>query len=157
MSLNQTSPIGITKPISKEETKAKELNDVLLEKVVVEDYPPKASEIINTPKASSQDTTTPINKTKHVVLSRDKINIPKYQKEEPKEPKQNDKYLEEVSNKLSTAKYQDGIIRTEYELKQEEEAIISYEELMKKKYSIQIVDEEEAVISIDELMKKKNE
>lgn len=190
MSLNQTSPIGITKPISKEETKAKELNDVLLEKVVVEDYPPKASEIINTPKALSQDTTTPINKTKEtsfnsfasaskevditipkveidipkyqdkkedVVLSREKINIPKYQEEEPKEPKQNDKYLEEVSNKLSTAKYQDGIIRTEYELKQEEEAIISYEELMKKKDSIQIVDEEEAVISIDELMKKKNE
>ena len=62
-----------------------------------------------------------------------------------------------MSNKLSTAKYQDGIIRTEYELKQEEEAIISYEELMKKKDSIQIVDEEEAVISIDELMKKKNE
>lgn len=190
MSLNQTSPIGITKPMSKEETKAKELNDVLLEKVVLEDYPPKSSEIINPPKASSQDTTTPINKTKEtsfnsfasaskevditisteepttpkyqdkkedVVLSREKINIPKYQKEEPKEPKQNDKYLEEVSNKLSNAKYQDGIIRTEYEIKQEEEAIISYEELMKKKDSIQIVDEEEAVISIDELMKKKNE
>lgn len=171
MSLNQTSPIGITKPISKEETKAKELNDVLLEKVVVEDYPPKASEIINTPKASSQDTTTPINKTKEpsfnsfasaskevdITIPKVEIDIPKYQKEEPKEPKQNDKYLEEVSNKLSTAKYQDGIIRTEYELKQEEEAIISYEELMKKKDSIQIVDEEEAVISIDELMKKKNE
>lgn len=190
MSLNQTSPIGITKPISKEETKAKELNDILLEKVVIEDYPPKASEIINTPKSPSQNLTTPINKTKEtsfnslnsaskeiditipakeptktkyqdkkedVVLSREKTNISKYQKEEPKENKQNDKYLEEVSNKLSTAKYQDGIIRTEYELKQEEDAIISYEELMKKKDSIQIVDEEEAVISIEELMKKKNE
>lgn len=190
MSLNQTSPIGITKPIAKEETKAKELNDVLLEKVILEDYPPKASETINTSKSPSQDLTTPTNKNREtnfnsfassskeiditipteesltpkyqekkedVVLSREKTNIQKYQIEEPKDTKPNDKYLEEVSNKLSTAKNQEGIIRTEYELKQEEEAIISYEELMKKKDSIQIVDEEEAVISIDELMKKKNE
>lgn len=190
MSLNQTSPIGITKPIAKEETKAKELNDVLLEKVILEDYPSKASETINTSKSPSQDLTTPTNKNREtnfnsfassskeiditipteeshtpkyqekkedVVLSREKTNIQKYQIEEPKDTKPNDKYLEEVSNKLSTAKNQEGIIRTEYELKQEEEAIISYEELMKKKDSIQIVDEEEAVISIDELMKKKNE
>lgn len=190
MSLNQTSPIGITKPIAKEETKAKELNDVLLEKVILEDYPSKASETINTSKSPSQDLTTPTNKNietnfnsfassskeiditipteesptpkyqekkEDVVLSREKTNIQKYQIEEPKDTKPNDKYLEEVSNKLSTAKNQEGIIRTEYELKQEEEAIISYEELMKKKDSIQIVDEEEAVISIDELMKKKNE
>lgn len=190
MSLNQTSPIGITKPIAKEETKAKELNDVLLEKVILEDYPPKASETINNSKSPSQDLTTPTNKNREtnfnsfassskeiditipteesptpkyqekkedVVLSREKTNIQKYQIEEPKDTKPNDKYLEEVSNKLSTAKNQEGIIRTEYELKQEEEAIISYEELMKKKDSIQIVDEEEAVISIDELMKKKNE
>lgn len=190
MSLNQTSPIGITKPIAKEETKAKELNDVLLEKVILEDYPSKASETINNSKSPSQDLTTPTNKNREtnfnsfassskeiditipteesptpkyqekkedVVLSREKTNIQKYQIEEPKDTKPNDKYLEEVSNKLSTAKNQEGIIRTEYELKQEEEAIISYEELMKKKDSIQIVDEEEAVISIDELMKKKNE
>lgn len=190
MSLNQTSPIGITKPIAKEETKAKELNDILLEKVILKDYPPKASETINTSKSPSQDLTTPTNKNREtnfnsfassskeiditipteeshtpkyqekkedVVLSREKTNIQKYQIEEPKDTKPNDKYLEEVSNKLSTAKNQEGIIRTEYELKQEEEAIISYEELMKKKDSIQIVDEEEAVISIDELMKKKNE
>ena len=62
MSLNQTSPIGITKPIAKEETKAKELNDILLEKVILEDYPPKASETINTSKSPSQDLTTPTNK-----------------------------------------------------------------------------------------------
>ena len=171
MSLNQISPIGITKPISKEETKAKELNDVLLEKVVLEDYPPKVSEIITTQSSSSPNITAPINKTRetsfnslnsasketNITIPKAEINIPKYQKEESRETKQNDKYLEEVSNKLSSAKYQDGIIRTEYELKQEEEAIISYEELMKKKDSIQIVDEEEAVISIDELMKKKDQ
>ena len=64
MSLNQTSPIGITKPIAKEETKAKELNDVLLEKVILEDYPPKASETINNSKSPSQDLTTPTNKNR---------------------------------------------------------------------------------------------
>lgn len=66
-----------------------------------------------------------------------------------------EKYLKEVSEKLSQAAESEGIDRTEYEIKQEEDAIISYEELMKKKDSLQIVDEEEAVISIEELLSQK--
>lgn len=78
-------------------------------------------------------------------------------KEQPKKNKtEKEKYLEEVSKKLSEAQELDGINRTEYELKQEEEAIISYEELMQKKDSIKMIDEEEAVISIEELMQRNN-
>ena len=81
--------------------------------------------------------------------------------EEPKEKEikkdNNTDYLKEVSKKLAEAKNIDGIERTEYEIKQEEEAIISYEELMKKKDSIQMIDEEEAVISIDELYERKKQ
>ena len=68
--------------------------------------------------------------------------------------KDNNSYLNEVSKKLSEAKEIDGIERTEYEIKQEEDAIISYEELMQKKDSIQMIDEEDAVISIGELYEK---
>ena len=67
-----------------------------------------------------------------------------------------EKYLEEVSRKLAEADIQDEIERTDYELEQEENAIISYKELMEKKDSIQTIDEEEAVISIEELMNRNN-
>lgn len=100
--------------------------------------PPKKEEIIEEKKQE-------INNNNYIL------------KENPKEQKQEVKsnnYLKEVSEKLSEAKDNNGIERTEYELKQEEEAIISYEELMKKKDQIQIVDEEDAVISIEELYNK---
>lgn len=72
------------------------------------------------------------------------------------EKKSSEKYLEEVSRKLAEAEVPDEIERTNYEIKQEEDAIISYKELMEKKDTIQTIDEEEAVISIEELMNKTN-
>ena len=79
--------------------------------------------------------------------------------EPPVQEKENikDNYLEEVSKKLAESDKIDDIDRTEYELKQEEEAIISYEELMQKKDTIKIIDEEEAIISIEELLRKKEQ
>ena len=68
-----------------------------------------------------------------------------------------EKYLEEVSRKLAEAEIPDEVERTNYELQQEEDAIISYTELMEKKDSIQTIDEEDAVISIEELMNRKKE
>jgi len=68
-----------------------------------------------------------------------------------------EKYLEEVSKKLSNAEIPSEIERTIYEIKQEEDAIISYKELMEKKDSIQTVDEEDAIISIEELMNKNSQ
>lgn len=84
-------------------------------------------------------------------IFREYADIPK----ENNQSKEKENYLEEVSQKLSAAENDDSIHRTAYELQQEEDAIISYEELMQKKDSIKIVDEEDAVISIDELIKKK--
>lgn len=72
---------------------------------------------------------------------------------EPKPEKYN--YLEKVKDSLSKAAESDEITRTEYEKQQEDDAIISYEELMQKKDQIKMIDEEEAVISIDELLRKK--
>ena len=75
--------------------------------------------------------------------------------EEPHREPSSRRYLEEVSQKLSEATDLNDIDRTAYEIEQEEEAIISYQELMNKKDQIKIIDEEDAVISIDELMKRK--
>lgn len=77
--------------------------------------------------------------------------------ENNKEKNSSAMYLEEVSRKLSEAEIPDEIERTNYELKQEEDAIISYKELMEKKDSIQTIDEEDAVISIEELMQRSNQ
>ena len=77
---------------------------------------------------------------------------------QPKPQKNNSKdYLEEVSRKLAEAEIPDEIERTNYELQQEEDAIISYKELMEKKDSIQTIDEEDAVISIEELLERSNQ
>lgn len=76
---------------------------------------------------------------------------------ETKNKSTSEKYLEEVSKKLSEADLPDEIERTDYELEQEENAIISYKELMEKKDSIQTIDEEEAIISIEELMNRNNQ
>ena len=75
--------------------------------------------------------------------------------EELSKSKNNNTYLKEVSQKLNEATNLNDIKRTAYEIKQEEDAIISYQELMAKKDSIHIADEEEAVISIEELMNRK--
>lgn len=116
MSLNQTSPIGIsrrneTQPM--EHIKAEELNQSL------------NNDTVET-KSSFNDMT--------------------------KKADNNQQYLNEVSNKLNRAI--NGVERTEYEIKQEEDAIISYNELLKKRDSIKTIEEEEAVISIEELYRK---
>ena len=70
------------------------------------------------------------------------------------EKSSSEQYLEEVSQKLSESEVIDEVERTNYELQQEEDAIISYKELMEKKDSIQTIDEEDAIISIEELMNR---
>lgn len=106
-------------------------------------------ENINNPKTVSSLKEAHLTSTNDIF--REYADVPK------QKPKSSEKetYLEEVSQKLSAAENDDNIHRTAYELQQEEDAIISYEELMQKKDSIKIVDEEDAVISIDELIKKK--
>lgn len=79
-----------------------------------------------------------------------------YNKTETKEKKSSERYLEEVSRKLAEAEVPNELERTNYEIQQEEDAIISYKELMEKKDTIKTIDEEEAVISIEELMNREN-
>lgn len=131
MSLNQTSPIGIVK---------NNLN--------------KSTEVIN-----AEELYTSLNEKNNSNLVQDKPIIEK--NNDTILPSENNQYnnykkgnyLEELSK--NNSKLKEEINRTEYELRQEEDAIISYEELMKKKDNINIIDEEEAVISINELLKKK--
>ena len=71
------------------------------------------------------------------------------------QPINNKEYIQDVSEKLSKATIPDKIELTDYEKEQEENAIISYEELMKKKDEIVFIDEEDAVISYEELINRK--
>ena len=125
ISSNQTSPIGIIKTENN-----KSVDEI------------KAKELYNS-----------LNNTKNnkETLSISNDNESKLDKKQIDKQK----YIRDVSKKLAEANNRNDIDRTEYEIKQEEEAIISYDELMQKKDEIKIIDEEEAVISIDELMQKK--
>lgn len=205
MSLNQTSPIGIVKPINKEDkilNKAEELTNSFKEADIHEE---KNDEVIYQNELSKNITINDLPKEKNIetktieinhldsknqdikenykkidskeILSENNNHINNLQKELSKENRytetkkdnyfekninqspvsKKDSYLEEVSKKLAEAEGLEEIDRTEYELKQEEEAIISYEELMQKKDTIKIIDEEEAVISIEELLRKKEQ
>ena len=143
---NQTSPIGIVKndtSIEKEISKAKELNEIF-------------NNTNNSDNEYSQRMTHEEALIKNIDNQIEKENY-KYQDSRPisYENKRKGNYLEELSKKLSQNNEQNDIKRTEYELKQEEDAIISYDELMQKRDSIQIVDEEDAIISIEELKKRK--
>ena len=123
----QTSPIGITR---KESNANIELN--------------RAAELQRNLNENSEKTQNNYYATRTERVNNDTLN--------------KERYLKEVSNKLSDqAKKENGISRTAYELQQEEDAIISYEELMRKKDEIKMVDEEDAVISIGELIKRNKE
>jgi len=71
-------------------------------------------------------------------------------------PQKKEIYLHEVSKKLEKASNIDNIDRTAYEIKQEQDAIISFKELMSKKDSLKMDEEEDVVISIEELLNRKN-
>lgn len=161
MSLSQTSPIGIDKPIKKEQENAQELHETLI-------YDISQDKIADTKNYQIENNLLKENNQKYVNTSDSQQKIIKQTLEEYNDiaktkiinsnilekEEQQKTYLEDVSKHLFEANQKDKIKRTEYELKQEEDAIISYEELMKKKDTIKIIDEEDAVISIDELVKK---
>lgn len=181
MSLGQTSPIGINreiKDINKNIEIIKDLDESLNEENIEKTFDIEKTnvkedasfstiekkEFIQSQKNIYQNNQyyskeiTPIVKEKEIYDSNnskptitEKTVNDLYLKETAK-----NEYLEEVSRKLAEAEIPDDIERTNYELKQEEDAIISYKELMEKKDSIQTIDEEDAVISIEELMNRNN-
>ena len=135
--LNQTSPIGIVK---KEDNNIRIINNAreLHENLHYEDINEKKLSI---PQVNS--------------IQRQREIAEEVRKQEKREEKPRGNYLEEISKSLSKITNEEGLNRTEYELKQEEDAIISYKELMEKKDSIETVDEEEAIISMEELIARK--
>ncbi len=126
MSLNQTSPIGIVR----DAPEPKQYENAR-----------ELHEILNEPEPKAEIKVNVINQN----ITNQNTNS--YHK---------GNYLEELSKKISQTNPENGITRTQYEIKQEEDAIISLEELMRKKDSIKTIDEEDAVISIEELMRKKD-
>jgi len=135
-SASATSPIGITirhSDSQQEIAKARELHEILKDDTI-----PQTE--INHPK-------DPVSES-HLLNQRNYANT-------YKEPVRRGNYLDELSKKLASQEASNDITRTPYEIKQEEDAIISYQELLQKKDSIKTVDEEDAVISIDELLAKK--
>jgi len=154
------------------ENKTQELNSQIKQELTnIEKTLPRRTEIINetsikntnenSEKKHRQEQLKEIYKTevknKIDSVSKELLNISSKITDIKEEKSSSEKYLEEVSRKLAEAEIPDEIERTIYELQQEEDAIISYKELMEKKDSIQTIDEEDAIISIEELMNKKNE
>lgn len=179
MSLSQTSPIGINRHIPKEDKKTEMIKD-LEESLNIEEMPIENNIItasIDKKTYNQYQPQTTIDNKENIpnITYDDKQELSRYNKysinqteeteaqkllsavpiiEESQEKNDSEKYLEEVSRKLSEAEVPDEVERTDYELQQEEDAIISYKELMEKKDTIQTIDEEEAVISIEELMNR---
>ena len=139
MSLNQTSPIGITK---KEPNPQKDILNAGFSKPTIENV-----EIIEEPSPIEYK-----NNYKEEMDNSKKMINKLY--EEDKQTNKDNNYLKELSKKIEESNSNNDIKRTDYELKQEEDAIISYDELMQKKDTIKIDDEEDAIISIKELKDK---
>ena len=132
---NQTSPIGIIKKETPETNNAKELNELLNN-----EQPSKSEKNVAT----------------HPIEKRDYVsNASKYEIKPENQRRGN--YLEELSKKMSENNANNNVDRTSYEIQQEQDAIISYKELMQKKDYIKMIDEEDAVISIEELKNRKHE
>lgn len=125
MSLSQTSPIGINK---------KDDNSIKIEEFV-----PKFKEN----KFQEEQDTNYVNSAQEEDIG----------KKETTKTEIKDNQVEEATEE-ETENNDYEIQRTNYEIEQEENAIISYKELMEKKDSIQTIDEEEAIISIEELLNK---
>ena len=133
MALSQTSPIGINKKQNEyqkqEETIIFKNNDESFDLNQIKEKEAHVEQIINNQE---------INKEEISIFAQENINKQK---------------LEELTEE-QLDEYHDEIERTSYEIEQEENAIISYKELMEKKDSIQTIDEEDAIISIEELLNK---
>ena len=132
----QTSPIGAIKEDSITRSKVEEAREL--------------NEALNSEKNQSHIEEIRKYPTREHIVEEKKIQISTF----PETHKRGN-YLEELSKKMSQTNNENDLNRTSYELQQEEDAIISYRELMQKKDQIQTVDEEDAVISIEELQRRK--
>ena len=143
--------------VKKEEVPQKE--EVVQEKEVVskQGEGPYSKNVLR--EISTRYQTSPISIKKEenndmvniVSISKEEINKPEKVQEEPKPEKIS--FAEEISKKMEEELKPQTIELTDYEKKQEEEAIISYQELLQtnKDRLYNITDEEETVDFIKEL------
>ena len=86
-----------------------------------------------------------------------KNNVPSKKEPSIKKEISNNDYLKELSNKLSEEIKPQTIELTDYEKKQEEQAVISYKELLKYKTNEEIINDKEDTLNfIEELKNLRN-
>jgi len=127
-----------------------DITEILEDLPEIEETGPYKKNVLR--EISARGQTSPVNIGKEVV-DVPKKHVTSYVKPEIKEEKnENLSFVEEVSRKMEEEVKPQTIELTDYERQQEEEAIISYQELLKAKDRIyKITDDEEIDSFIDEL------
>ena len=134
------------------EKKEEDINDILGDIPEIEETGPYKKNVLR--EISARGQTSPVNIGKSTV-DVPKVNVTSYVKklEISKEKEVDNKtFVEEISRRMEDELKPQTIELTDYERKQEEEAIISYQELLKVKDRMyRITDDEEIDTFIDEL------
>ena len=132
--------------------KEEDINDILENIPEIEETGPYKKNVLR--EISARGQTSPVNIGKSTV-DVPKVNVTSYvKKQEPNKEKEvdNKTFVEEISKRMEDELKPQTIELTDYERKQEEEAIISYQELLKVKDRMyRITDDEEIDSFIDEL------
>lgn len=135
-----------------DENKEEDINDILENIPEIEETGPYKKNVLR--ELSARGQTSPVNIGKSTV-DVPKVNVTSYAKKEIETtiPETDNKtFVEEISRRMEDELKPQTIELTDYERKQEEEAIISYQELLKAKDRMyKITDDEEIDTFIDEL------
>lgn len=126
-----------------------EINEILKDIPETAESGPYTKNVLKNLYASGQ--TSPVNIGKNSV-DVPKIKVTSYVKQTEKKETTNQEFIENISKRMEEELQPQTIELTDYEKRQEEEAIISYQELLKVKDKLyKITDDEEIDTFIDEL------
>lgn len=135
--------------VQKYNSKEKEENSKLYQKNILHDKP-----TITSPVSINKNEEVKFNLNEFIKKSdnnKENIKKPDIKKESPKE------FLQDISNKIAEELKPQTIALTDYEKEQEDNAIISYKELLNVKDKIAILDDEEENVNfIEELKNLRN-
>ena len=138
-----------------EEKKEEDINDILEDIPEIEETGPYKKNVLR--ELSARGQTSPVNIGKSTV-DIPKTNVTSYIKQDDKQETEtnnepdNRTFVEEISRRMEDELKPQTIELTDYERKQEEEAIISYQELLKAKDRMYRIDDDEEIDTfIDEL------
>lgn len=148
----------IKKEIKLSEIEEENIMDILEDLPEIEETGPYKKNVLR--EISARGQTSPVNIGKSTV-DVPKVKVTSYVKEEKQNEKEeikkidevdNQTFIEEISRRMEEEVKPQTIELTDYEKRQEEEAIISYQELLKAKDRVyRITDDEEIDSFIDEL------